>query len=118
MTNYIEKLLHWLYPEGNWGLENGTLEQRKAWGQTYVHLFLGSFCVFPCFVLVRYFGRWGLLGLLIPLLMPIIREIKDGHPLKDFFGNGSEEAKDCRSDILGCWMGSLCSLPFILIYMF
>lgn len=115
MTTYLEKLLRWLMPRGNWGAEGGGPE--SDWGRIWVHAFLGAVFTAPCFMAVHFLGAWGLLSLLLPVLMPFYREmVTDKHPLQDLWVD-TPAAIDCRSDILSCWMGSIVMVPFVLVVM-
>jgi len=115
MTTYIEKLLHWLYPTGNWGAETNDPKKLHPWGQMWVHLFIGIIAILPVFLTICLFKRWGLIGLLIPAGVPLYREfIHDRHPIKDLWAKGAK-AIDCRSDLLSCYVGSAIGLPFVLL---
>ena len=112
MTTYIEQLLRYLMPHGNWGQENpASGPQSHVWGQTFVHLFLGAILPLIALPIVAW---WPLCGfsaaLLIGLLVPIYREfINDKHPISDIYNN-TPAGIDCRSDLLSCYVGSCLSL--------
>jgi len=116
MTTYIEKLLHLIYPKGNWGKEAGSKQERTDWGRLWVHLFIG--CTLPLIWLpiVQHSPILGLSGaFLTALLAPAYRElIHDKHPIKDLWID-TPEGIDCRSDILSCWIGSIPPLLVALI---
>jgi len=109
MTTYLENLLRWLMPKGNWGIE-GSIE----WGQLWVHMYIGATLPLIFLPIVQYSSILCVTGaFLTGLLTPLYRElIIDKHSISDLWAN-TPKGIDCRSDILSCWLGSL--LPCIII---
>jgi len=103
-----------LCPTGTLGDEYSEVAHRiRLWGQIWIHCFLGAVVMFPVFVLVARFGKWGLFGLVIPLGLPIYREfIHDEHTFSDLW-NDTPSGRDCRADAITCLAGSAIGLPFL-----
>jgi len=109
MTTYIERLIRWIYPKGNWGRENPVSgKQSWLWGQMWVHLFIGVCSPLIALPIVAWWPLCGLsIAFLIGLITPLWREFHvDKHPFKDLYVD-TPEGIDCRSDILSCWVGSV-----------
>ena len=115
MTTYIERLLHKLYPKGNWGEEDPSKPSKMhPWAQMWVHLLIGITLPLICLLIVAWWPSCAFLGaFLIGLLTPLVRELHiDKHPLEDLWVP-TPAGVDCRSDILSCYVGSAISCTLI-----
>lgn len=110
MSGFIEKVLHLIYPIGNWGSETGYKADIVEWGRLWVHVALGFLVSSPSIIFVGLFGWIGMIWFIVPFVFPFIREfIIDGHKFSILLED-SKVKIDVVSDILSCLVGPVLTI--------